>query len=361
MATARKPKLKTKSSNFKEIGEPGVRNLSGIIYGEEKNSALQYGKWIEIANRMYREEVSCRSAFYLAILPVLLAEWNFGFQDDGLGNQEILKYCNKIWSTSDKTWHEYLQQILFYLLWGHFGFEKVLKIEGGKFWLKKLAARKPSDNARFVIGDHGELITYRQWAMDSPDGSWDLFDIPGEKLILFVNDNIFGSNYEGISALRSAYRPCVIKNQLVEADKFRHYRFSSPIPVFEEPEDEPAKNEDIREENRDLVDSMARKLRSGKHSYVVVPNGWKFKLVQPDSGTDTTLKSIKYHDNQIFLSVLSNLAGMGTTAGATQGLGETMSAMSAMGPTNVAKYIGEKITNELIKPLVDMNFGPQEH
>lgn len=346
-----------------EIGSSGINRSGGQIFDEELNAALSNGSWFNIASKMYATEAAVSSSYKFITAPVKIANWSFEYPDGATPDSEVLEFCNDIWRKSEKTWQQTLSQICFYLMWGVFPFEICWFIDKatGTVWLRKLAPRKPSAWNKWEFDVNGTPTAYIQRAPSGVNGQWNDVKIPADKMVVFKNDDFLDNNQNGISICRSAYRSFKMKEEILISDRARLHRFGSPIPVFTEPPDELSKTREQRESNRATVEEIIYQLRSGRYPYIILPALWTMTLATPEAGSSDLITSAEYHDGQMFISMLAQAMGMGSSMTSTQGLGGTFKDTASLGPASYAKYIGETLDNNVFHPLIRMNFGEQKY
>lgn len=118
-----------------------------------------------------------------------------------------------------------------------------------------------------------------------------------------------GDNYEGISALRSAYKHWYIKDKLYKFDAVKQERQSIGLPVIKLPESATA---------ADKADAklIVQNVRANEKSGVVLPGpGREIEMLDMgSSGTSDLFESIKHHNREIAKNILAQFLELGDTS-----------------------------------------------
>lgn len=224
--------------------------------------------------------------------------------------------------------------------------EKIFEIIDGQLKLRQLKTR-PSQSFEFHCDDAGYLKEdgVKQWTMKS------VISIPQDKIIIYSYDKK-RDNYYGNSDLRAAYRAWFSKDFTIKMMNIAIERMGNPLMVVKYPTN-------ASPEDRTSMQNIANTI-SGKTS-ILFPDQASFEFVQPPSNMDLFQKALDIYNLAIMKAILlPEKMGFGGDTGGSYALGKVQQ--------NTYLWILEKIRNEienllneqLIKQLVDYNFGEQE-
>jgi hypothetical protein len=243
------------------------------------------------------------------------------------------------------TFPEFLRESLSYLDFGSYPFEIVYRQRpDGMIGWSKFAPRLPKTIYGWEM-ENGEPGVQQQLV----DGG--IANIPIEKLFLLVNEQE-GDNYEGRSILRSSYRHWYSKDKLYQIDLISLERQGSGIPTMYLPEN--AGEDDKTEANK-----LLKNIRTNEQSFLRLQNDWKFEFSNVGNRIDPS-KSILHHDRQIVKNVLAQFIDLGGNGGGSYALSKDQSGFFLLGEQYIANYWAEAFTQQCIKRLIDINFGPQD-
>jgi hypothetical protein len=158
-----------------------------------------------------------------------------------------------------------------------------------------------------------------------------------------------GADWVGTSILRTAYKHWLIKDQLLRLGPQTVERNGMGLPVVEY--DESHTKEEALE--------LARNVRAGAHAGVAVPEGMKLSLLGVTGATKDELPLVNYHDQAISRNALAMFLDLGHDRGA-QNLGETFRDFFTMSLQATTNLVALTTTEEVIRDLVEQNFGPDE-
>jgi hypothetical protein len=234
-------------------------------------------------------------------------------------------------------------------------FELLWEKQDGKIALVDMAPRIPHSITRWQLADKSFGIVQRSYA----EGKQMEIEIPASKLLILTNEQE-GDDVTGQSVLRAAYKHWKLLDDIYKIQKISIERFGTGIPVF-------YPGEGAGDDDLDDAEEMAQNIRSNEKGYIVMPGpkkegGWAFEIVTPgtNSAGDQADKAIQHHSKMITLSVLANFLQLGTDGVGSLALSQDQSSFFLKCLQDVASYVGEQITNQVIKQIVDINFGPQE-
>lgn len=217
--------------------------------------------------------------------------------------------------------------------------------------LANLSWRPHRTISQFVTNSDGSLKGIKQFVQNDYSGvvNYSTVFIPAENLVVFCNDRE-GSDWSGQSWLRSCWFNWNTKVKLTILDAIGIERNSVGVPVFEHPSD--------MKSNEAL--GKAQQLRGGENSAFAYPYGEaSLKLLGVQGSTREVLPSIQYHNEEIGRSLLAMVLNLGHDRGA-QSLGETFYDLFCISLNAITADICSVVTEHVIRPLVQMNFGEDE-
>lgn len=344
---------KGKSADFGEIGYTGTKFFSGFISGEEYLTELTHQDGVAVYDRMRRSDGQVQGILKAIFLPILQANWYIETPAQDKASVEMAYEIEKnILKRTDITWKNTLRQILSYLIFGFSIFEKVYALEEGKVVLKKLAPRVQKTLYRWNVNENGELESITQY-ISRPNNKTQYIDIPNKNLVVFSND-MEGSNFEGISLLRSAYKHWWIKDELYKIDALGHDRFAAGIPYAKEPINS-------NPNDRSRAETVLANLHSREKSWYVSPYGWDVGILEKTGSNDSIIKSIQHHNGEMAKSILAQFINLGTSQSGSYSLGSSFEELFLMSINAIAGDICDTLNNTVIKELADYNYNIKDN
>lgn len=216
--------------------------------------------------------------------------------------------------------------------------------EGLKVVLKDVKHRDP-EYLKIDVDIHGNIKAFRQLA------GYNIFDIniPPEKAIHYAHASYFGNHY-GVSDLRAAYRAWWSKKFITQFWNVFLERFGSPLTMMKYPQGA----------SQQLKDALTGILQSlSTRSDILVPEGVVVELIEATrAGTAGYGDALAYCDVGISRAILvPALLGMGVDVkrgSDSQSRLHLRVLMKVAG--DICTDLEHLYTNQLVKPLVDMNF-----
>lgn len=280
----------------------------------------------------------------------------FGRMDDVAANRTRGRF----------SWTKHLETaVVDHLIFGHAIFEQIYyplipRDQGGDglFHLRKLGYRPARTIAAFNVAADGGLISIRQKApkyaasamigFSGDDGP----ELKIDRLVAYVHKER-GGNWQGQSALRSAYKNWLLKDRELRVQDQVIDRNGLGIAVYTAPDGSAAQIAAGLQ--------ITSALRAGDDSGVSVPQGASLDIKGVDGTLPQILPVIRYHDESILKSVLANVLNLGQTAGTgSWALGTTLEQVKNLAVEVVAENIRDTATKHIIEDLVDINYGPTE-
>lgn len=313
--------------------------------------------------KMVRDDSTVRMSLRAGKAPVLGAEWfiePYSSDPQDLAIAEFVEF--NLFQGMTVPWVKVLWQILRMYESGRSIFEEVWE---QREWaprqttpganrkqytmLKKLAFRPPSTIQQIVPDDFGSPVEVLHNAIDANGNSKEV-KIPIEKCVVFVFDEQDGV-LEGMSLLRTAYKPWWYKNRLYNIDSIQKERHAIGIPDIEISPG--ASKKDI-----DAAHQLGQDLRTNEKAYIARPPTIKVGFAQVHGQLVDVMASAEHHDTQILKNVMVQFLNMGTTGtgGGGRATGATGLDMFLKSMRHIAQSICDCINMYLIPQLVAYNF-----
>jgi hypothetical protein len=122
-------------------------------------------------------------------------------------------------------------------------------------------------------------------------------------MLVFTNDKE-GSNFEGVSVLRSAYKHWYYKDNLYRIDGIAAERHAVGIPKFKMPAS-------ADKDSKDNIDSMGQRLYAQEQQYVRLADGYDMTIEGLTGTIRDIMQSIQHHDRKIAEAVLADFIDLG--------------------------------------------------
>lgn len=324
-----------------EIGATGTAFFRGLIKNEEFNTDLQGIRGAAIYEKMRRSDGQVKAILNAIKLPIRSASWKI----ECLDNPNVEDFLGECFEAMD--WETTLQHILTMVDFGYWIGEKVWGVRDGKVILEKIAHRAQSTVYEWKVDEKGDLASVVQYAWKN--GVYGYWPIPAEKLF-HVALEMEGNNFEGISALRPAYKHWFIKDAIYRIDAIAHERFGIGVPDWE-------LAEGYTPADKAAAETICQDYKAGNQAYIVRPPGHKFGIVGTGEGARyDPHPSIKHHDEMIARAFMAQFLNYGTTQTGSRALGGESIDMFLDSLKSLAGYIGKQVDIQIIRPLLAYNF-----
>jgi len=342
-----------------EVGTVGTQIYGGYITGEEFNAELRESTAVDTFDKMIRTDAQVKATIQLMALPLRSASWDVEPASEDTADVEIRdEVHDQLFQNDNFTWDSIIRNILYYLVYGFYVFEKVWTNKDGKYRLSNLAPRKPKTITKWIQDVNGKLSDVEQ-SSQFPDGKYRTVQIPNDKLLIFTNEQE-GNNWRGISVLRTIYKNWKAKDMLVRLDVMKHERFGMGVPMVTLPEGEQ------KEGDLQAAIDVCETFRAHEKGYVIKPSNFEFEVLDMKAQTTTNvIESIKYHDTEITSNILAQFLSLGKTETGSRALGGSLQDTFYNALQSVARYITDVMNGgmegrRLVKDIVDYNFANVE-
>lgn len=336
------------NSLMREIGDTGTVVYSGYLSLVDYNQDLTGTRRIRKYDEMRLSDSTVRLGLAAVKYPILATQWFIKSPQDSGEDDEATKFVRaQLLENPLFTWNSYLRQILTFCDYGNAIFEKVfIKLPDGKIGWRKFAPRLSKTILRWTMKDG---VTPGIEQLVPTMGS---FEIPDWKLTKFILDQE-GSNYEGISLLRSAYKNYFFKDLYYKIDSIATEKQGLGIPILTTPPN--AKPEDVAK-----AEEIVKNMRVNEMSYARLPQGFKIEMMDMKGNQIKNVETmIMHHDRGIAKAFLAQFLEIGSQGSSgAYSASQDQSDLFYMGIEHIAA-LPREIVNRDIRDLVDINFGPQ--
>lgn len=359
--------LATKKQLLDRLGNSGTFYFSGY-FNEEYNPDWTDISRIEIIEKMRRQDGVIQGILQAVKSPLKGTHWYVQPAGDDESDQLIAEEVEKqIFNMPNRGFLEFLREALAFLDFGHYVFEKIWYIrDDGKIALRDLAPRIPHSILNWRTTDNKKGITqyirndsmYEQIdpvGSDSTVNSAKTYSIPFEKLLIFTH-NKEGDDYTGISLLRAAYSHWFFKNKIYKIQAVAIERMGAGLPTVEF---DPAKT---GQAEKDAMKKALENLYANEAAYLMFPNSMKFDFATPKASSMQGMidETIKHHNRMIMMSVLAEFLDLGGGDTGSLALSQDQSSFFLQSLEDIARYFCEEFNRNVVKEIVDLNFGKQE-
>ncbi len=338
-----------------EYGSTGTAIYAGMLSetGEYLTDFKPGDQQKLIIEKMRRSDGQVKAGLLALTLPLLSAHWDIEPASKEGNDADIAEFIRQdLFNNMTCTWVDTLNHILLMLPFGFSVLEKVFEIrDDNMYHWRKLAPRLPKTIKRWYVDDEGGLAGIQQQTWKG--SSYEQIEIPVEKLIVFTHERE-GSNFEGISVLRAAYKHWYYKNTLYAIDGIAAERHGVGVAHFTFPAT-------ANDEQRKKIDEMGQRLHAHERAYIATPEGIGFDLKGVAGQLHDIKGSIEHHDLQILRSILAQFINLGAKAGGSYALSNDQSGFFLLALKSVAKNICDTFNNYAIKQLVDLNWAVDKY
>ena len=337
----------------REIGTTGRSMKSMYQYTldtDEYLSALKHPYNIPIYERMGRSDSQIKAILLMLELPLRSTQWFMKPYNNSEEAKKISEYIetslfgdypNGIQGGFD----EFLKNICTMFQFGHSVFEKVFEVKDNYLKWDKFAVRPQSTIYEFLYDKVGDIKGITQELVNQ---GYKQVEIGVKKLLIFSHDKQQG-NFEGISAIRSAYKHWSIKDFLYKILNVGVERNLVGTPVLSLPEN-------YTENDFDLAKEIVTDLRSSEFGGVTLPKDFMLEMFEGKRTLIDVLPYIEYQDRLISKSILAQFMDLGSSSSGSFALSYDQSQMFLLMLESSAKNICNIINSHAIPELVNHNF-----
>lgn len=354
------PEVRELIVKTEEIGSSGIKIYGGYVY-EDYLDKMRGTERADKFDQMRRSDSNVKMLMSAVKNPIKSANWSIkpGNQDnqkEAEADADFIKHI--LFKDMGKTFNQFLGEALTMADFGHSVFEITHKVVtnhpkfGNYNGIRNLAWRSPRTIERWNVDPKTEELKSITQIADGDLGKF--VDIPAEFLIWF-NIEQEGSNYEGVSLLRSCYGNWMRKNNYLKLNAAGIEKYAIPTPIVTVP---PSK-EDSEEFNR--MQLVLQQYTSHQKAYLFKPYGWEIDFSATSSYDPSRVEvSIDNEDKRMSKSFLANFLELGMNGTGAYALSNDLSDFFLSGITHLANEICSKINTKLIPHLIKLNRGERE-
>lgn len=226
---------------------------------------------------------------------------------------------------------------------------------------RRFSPRLPRTIWKWNHDELGELtsITQTVW-LNMPDGTqgYRVVEIPAQNLIVLTHEK-FGDEWTGISLLRSAYKPWVMKETVEKIASIAYERHGVGYLMGYLPRE---KGDDANVQN--AMGAMLQNMRADawavapgpkQMSGSTGPQGYLVEVLTPPGGIPNFEPILTYYRGEIAGAMLTRFKELGHAATGARATADVQASVWYAALHSLARYI-EAIFNVAIRRLVDMNY-----
>lgn len=331
-----------------EAGATGTYISNGIISetGEYLTDFTPGDTQRRIIEKMRRSDGQVKAGLLALTLPIQSAHWDIQPVSGDNIDLEVAAFVREnLFEGMSISWGDFLRQVLLMLPFGFSVFEKVWELSDKYRW-RKLAPRLPQSIAEWYADENGGLtkVVQRTWK----DGKYEEIPLSAEKVLVFTHEKE-GSNFQGVSCLRAAYKHWYFKNTLYAIDGMAAERHGIGVPHFTFPKS-------ASKGQKESIKTMGEHLHAHQKSYIATPEGITFDIKGVAGQLHDIKSSIEHHDTQILRSILAQFIALAGNSSGSYALSADQSTFFLMALKSTSKTICETMNTYGIPQLVSYNF-----
>lgn len=250
------------------------------------------------------------------------------------------------------SWAEHLRTSLLHLVYGHYGFELLAKIDkNGMARLTGLSDRIPVTITNLHVDGQGEFLGISQdnRFFENPP------QIGADRLAWYCHDRE-GSMWQGRSLLRPSFAPWLLKRECQRILGTATQRFGMGVPTMRAlPGTAPTPDQMAH------AATVAQQMRGGETAGAAIPPGFVVELLGMQGGAPDTLAFLKWLDQQMSKSALAQFLDLGgESSHGSRALGTAFIDLFTLSITAVAEYCADTATRQIAARIVEWNWGEDE-
>ena len=325
--------VKVNHSPLHEIGDTGLKRAAGNI-DEEFLPALRGRKAVKVFKEMSLNDPTVGALLFAIEQLLRQVEWTVVIDDQTPEGQEAVEFVEGCMEDMSHTWDDMVAEALSFIVYGWSWHEIVYKkrvgpwetdptkrskFTDGRFGWRKIPIRSQETLLRWVFDEDGGIKAMIQM----PPPTYSQRTIPIDRSLLF-RARVAKGNPEGVSLLRTAYRPWFFKKRLEEFEAIGVERDLAGMPVARVPSDffKAPKGSD---KNKTFLafKKMVQNVRRDEHEGLVIPREidpetkqdlFDFELMSSGGArTFDTNALIQRYEQRILGAVLADWIMLGQT------------------------------------------------
>lgn len=313
-----------------ELGATGLKRAAGVL-DEEFLPALRGRKAVKVYKEMSLNDPMVGALLFAIDKLVRQVSWRVESNDNTPEQAEAVEFLEQCMDDMSHTWNDMISEILSCLVYGWSWHEivykkrvgpwekdprKKSKYTDGRYGWRKIPIRGQETLLRWVFDPSGGI----QGMVQLPPPYYKQVQLPINRSLLF-RTGLHKGNPEGLSILRTAYRPWFIKKRLEEFEAIGVERDLAGMPVAQVPSKYmravPGSNE---EKIYKAYKKMVQNVRRDEHDGLVLPleydeNGKPLFIFELMSAGGTrsfdTNALIQRYEQRILMTVLADFILVG--------------------------------------------------
>ncbi len=347
-----------------EIGKSGLRRFQGEVQ-DEFDPQLRGQRGIRVYEEMRKNDPDVGSILFAILHVALAATWDVEPASQEQPDLDAAQFTREV-LFEDLSWRAFITDAMSSNAFGWAFHELVFKqrlgsdgdvpskFDDGRIGLAKIALRGQETLKKWEFGPHGEIMGMWQRSHDSMD---EVF-LPMTKALL-CRTNTEKNNPEGVSLLRTAYRPYFIKTNMEEIEVIGAERDMTGVLNIQVPANATdadfTKAQEMGEQYR--VDDQAYFItqKFGKEDH----EGWIISVIEtPGKRVVDTDKTITRCSIQIMRATLTQFLTLGASRVGSFALADSMRGLWHLAVNGRLDTFAEEIDDQVIAKLFKLNQFP---
>lgn len=362
-------------SELIELGSTGLNRASGYV-DEEFLPQLRGRKAISVYKEMSENEPLIGALLFTITRLMRNVEWRVEPGGKSAEDEKAAKHVEECMNDMSMSWDDFITEALSMLVYGWSWHEVVYKRRGG-LWTNDPRTHSKYDDGR--IGWRNMPIraqeTLLRWSFDDSGGvramvqlappRYQTVAVPIERSLLFRFKHHKG-NPEGVSMLRTAYRPWFVKKRLEEFEAIGIERDLAGLPMVSVPAELlRAKKGTDQYAAVENFKKMVKTVRRNEQEGLVFPAAYdqdtkqplyKFELLGGGGGRAfNTHQIIERYETRILQSVLADFIMVGHDQSGSYSMHTDKTGIFRTTLNSIAKMIADVLNRHAIPRLMALN------
>ena len=366
---------------WEEFGATGLKRSVGFV-DEEFLPQLRGRKAVKIYKEMSENEPLIGALLFTITNLIRNVKWEVNPGGKSREDTMIADLLETSMDDMNQPWDTVISEIMSMLVYGWSYHEIVYKMRGGLYndkskmrskhtdrmisW-RKLPIRAQETLHRWVFDETGDVKAMVQ----IPPPRYQQLTIPIERSLLFRPTTHKG-NPEGISMLRTAYRPWFMKKRIEEYEAIGVERDLAGLPIVKVPAEwMNAKKGSAQYKNLQQFKKMVRSVKRDEQEGLVFPSAYdqdsgkplyEFQLLGSGGGrTFPTDNIIRRYEERMLMTVLADFIMVGHQANGSYSLHTDKTGIFRAALNTVVASIADVFNRHAIPRLVQLNgFKPEK-
>lgn len=308
-------------AGISEVGYSGLNFRTGIIK-EDFLQDLNGKQGRKVFKEMSLNDPVVGAILFAATMLIRQASWGVKPATNNAEDQKWADFVNSCRDDMSMTWADVMSEVMTMLSYGWSALELVYKkrtgyirdsgksskFNDGLYGWKKLPMRSQDSLDKWEMDDHGGVNAMLQRTVTG-----DMAKIPIQKLLLFRTTSQ-KNNPEGVSALRTSYRPWYFKKRIEEIEGIGVERDLAGLPVLTAPEDVDIWDETdpAAVQTKAVAERIVQSIRRDEQEGVLKPFGWELELLSTGGRRSLdTSAIISRYNTMIAMTVLADFIILG--------------------------------------------------